>query len=156
VCCAVKNKSSIGDWISYVKCGPRISKFLRMKKMTLKWQGTGKDPGSHLELDETTVRISPSQAQIDQSEGWLLEKPMTYISNNNFGQEDIFYYWNGQLLGHTHVKWTYPHVVRMWRQFHGCPGSGAGIVWVSITGGKQHDALKKSTMDNTLEGTLKK
>jgi hypothetical protein len=43
------------------------------------------------ESDKTTVRVSPSQAQVDQFEGWLLEKP------------------------------------RMWKQIHGCPGSGGGI-----------------------------
>jgi hypothetical protein len=36
----------------------------------------------------------------------------------------IFDYWNDNLSGHTHVKRTYPDVVRMWRQFHGCSGSG--------------------------------
>jgi hypothetical protein len=43
----------------------------------------------------------------------------------------------------------------MWRQFHGCPGSGGGIERVFTAAGKQHDALKKSTMDKTLESTLK-
>jgi hypothetical protein len=44
----------------------------------------------------------------------------------------------------------------MWRQFHGCPGSGGGIERVFTGAGKQHDdALKKSTMDKTLESTLK-
>jgi hypothetical protein len=50
---------------------------------------------------------------------WLLEKPIPYISNDNFSQEGIFDYWDGQLSGHAHVKSTYPDVVRMWRQFHG-------------------------------------
>ncbi len=43
----------------------------------------------------------------------------------------------------------------MWRQFHGCPGSGGGIEGVFTAAGKQHDALKKSTMDKTLENTWK-
>ncbi len=73
------------------------------------------------ESDKTEVRVPPSQAQVDQLEGWLLEKQIVYISNDNFSQEGIFDYWNGHLSGHTHVKWTYPDVVRMWRQFHGCP-----------------------------------
>jgi hypothetical protein len=47
------------------------------------------------------------------------------------------------------------HVVRMWRQFHGCPVSGGGIERVFFSAGKQHDALKKRTMDKTLENTLK-
>jgi hypothetical protein len=38
---------------------------------------------------------------------------------------------------------------------HGCPGSGDGIERVSIGAGKQHDPLKKITMDKTLENTLK-
>jgi hypothetical protein len=71
------------------------------------------------ESDKTTVRVSPSQTQVDKFEGWLLEKPIPYISKDNFSQEGIFDYWNGNLSGHTHVKRTYPHVVRMWRQFHG-------------------------------------
>ena len=53
------------------------------------------------------------------------------------------------------MKRTYPDVVGMWRQFHGCPGSGDGIERVFTAGGKQHDDLKKSTMDQTLEITLK-
>ena len=57
------------------------------------------------ESDKTTVRVSPSQAQVDQLEEWLLEKPIPYISNDNFSQEDIFDYWNGKLSGHAHV-WT--------------------------------------------------
>ena len=36
------------------------------------------------ESDKTAVRASPSQAQVDQLEGWLLEKPIPYISNDNF------------------------------------------------------------------------
>ena len=101
------------------------------------------------ESDKTAVRASPSQTQVDQ------EKPIPYISNDNFSQEVIFDYWNDHLSGHSHVKRTYPDVVRMWRQFHGCPGSGGGIERVFTAGGKQHDALKKSTMDQTLESTLK-
>jgi hypothetical protein len=51
------------------------------------------------ESDKTSVRASPSQAQVDQFEGWLLEKPIPYISNDNFSQEGIFDYWNGKLSG---------------------------------------------------------
>ena len=37
-----------------------------------------------------------------------------------------------------------------------CPRiSGGGIEWVFFSAGKQHDALKKRTMDKTLESTLK-
>jgi hypothetical protein len=43
----------------------------------------------------------------------------------------------------------------MWRQFHGCPVPGAGIERVFFPPGKQYDALKKKTMDKTLESTLK-
>jgi hypothetical protein len=57
----------------------------------------------------------------------ILEKAIPYISNDNFSQEGIFDYWSGKLPGPAHVKRTYPDVVRMWRQFHGCPGSGGGI-----------------------------
>jgi hypothetical protein len=54
-----------------------------------------------------------------------------------------------------YVNQTYPDVVRMWRQFHGCPASGGGIERVFCSARKQHDALKKRTMDKTLESTLK-
>jgi hypothetical protein len=57
--------------------------------------------------DKTAGRVSPSQAQVDQLEGWLLEKPIPYISNDNFRQEGIFDYWTGKLSGHAHVKRTY-------------------------------------------------
>ncbi len=54
------------------------------------------------------------------------------------------------------MKRTYPgDVVRMWRQFHGCPGSGGGIERVFTTARKQYDTLKKSTVDKTIEITLK-
>jgi hypothetical protein len=41
------------------------------------------------ESDKTSVRTSPFQTQVDQFEGWLLEKPIPYISNDNFSQEVI-------------------------------------------------------------------
>ena len=86
-----------------------------------------------------------------------MENPIPYISNDsgNFSQEDIFDYWNGQWSGHDHVKRTYPDVVRTWRLFHGCPGSGGEIERVFTTAGKQDDDLKKRVMDKTLEITLK-
>jgi len=43
----------------------------------------------------------------------------------------------------------------MWRQFHGCPGTGGGTERVFTAAGEQHDDLKKRTMDTTLETTLK-
>jgi hypothetical protein len=39
------------------------------------------------------------------------------------------------------------HVVRMWRQSHGCPASGGGIDRVFFSVGKQHDTLKKRTIN---------
>ena len=56
------------------------------------------------ESDKTVVRDSPSQTQVDQFEGWLLEKPIPYISNDNFRQKGIFDYWNVHLSEHAHVK----------------------------------------------------
>ena len=38
------------------------------------------------ETDKTTVRDSPSQVQVNQLEGWVLEKPIPNISNDNFSQ----------------------------------------------------------------------
>jgi hypothetical protein len=81
----------------------------------------------------------------------MKEKPIPYISNDKFSQEDIFQYWAGRLPGHAHVNQEYPDVVRMWRQFHGCPASGGGIERVFFSDGKQHDPLKKKTRDKTLE-----
>jgi hypothetical protein len=82
----------------------------------------------------------------------MKEKPIAYISNDKFSQEGIFQYsddWAGRLPGHAHVNQTYPDVVRMWRQFHVCPGGGIERVFFSA--GKQHDDLKKKTMDKTAE-----
>jgi len=102
----------------------------------------------------TAPRYVKPQA-LDQLEEWMKEKPIPYISNDKFSQECIFDYWAGRLSGHAHVNQTYPDVVRMWRQFHGCPASGGGIERVFFWAGKQHDTLKKKTMDKTLESTLK-
>ncbi len=41
------------------------------------------------ESDKSAVRASPSQAQVDQLEGWLLEKSIPYISNDNFSQASL-------------------------------------------------------------------
>jgi hypothetical protein len=41
------------------------------------------------------------------------------------------------------------------RQFHGYPPSGGGIERDFFVVGKQHDVLKKTTMDKTLQITLK-
>jgi hypothetical protein len=90
-----------------------------------------------------------------QLQEWIKEKPIPYISNDKFSQEGIFHYWAGRLSGYTHVNQTYPDVVRMWRQFHGCAASGDGIERVFFSSGKQHDVLKKNTMDKTVENTLK-
>jgi hypothetical protein len=104
--------------------------------------------------DSIVQRYGKSQA-LDQLEEWIEENPIPCISNDKFSQEGIFHYWTGRLTGHAHVKQTYPDVVRMWRQFHSCPASGDGIERVVFSAGKQHDALKKKTMDKTLENTLK-
>ena len=103
----------------------------------------------------STVRRFDKPQALDQLEEWMKEKPIPYISHDNFSQEDIFDYWSGRLPGHAHVNQTYPDVVRMWRQFHGCPASGGGIERVFFSAGKQHDALKKRNMDKTLESTMK-
>ena len=91
----------------------------------------------------STVRRYGKPQALDQLEEWMKEKSIPYISNDNFSQEGIFDYWAGRLPGHAHVNQTYPDVVRMWRQFHGCPASGGGIERVFFSAGKQHDALKK-------------
>ncbi len=111
--------------------------------------------------EELKVSTSPRYVKpkvLDQLEEWMKENPIPYISNDKFSQEDIFHHWSGRLSGHTHANQTYPDVVsdvRMWRQFHGCPASGDGIERVFFSDGKQHDDLKKKTLDKTLENTLK-
>ena len=50
-------------------------------------------------------------------------------------------------------KW--PTLVKMWRQFHGCPSSSAGVERLFYKAGKQHDDQKKSTKEDTLERSLK-
>ena len=110
------------------------------------------------ETSTEEVRVScVNPKTLDQLEEWMKEKPIPYISNDKFSQEVIFHYWAGRLSGHIRVNQTltYPDVVRMWRQFHRCPTYGGGIERVFFSTGKQHDALKKRTMDKTLESTLK-
>ena len=87
--------------------------------------------------------------------GYTIVNGIPYISNDKFSQEGVFHHWDGRLPGHAHVSQAYPHVVRMWRQVRACPASGGGIKRVFFSAGKQHDALKKRTMDKTLESTLK-
>jgi hypothetical protein len=90
---------------------------------------------------------------LDQLEAWMKKKSIPYISNDKFSQKDTFHYWAGRLPGHGNVNQTCPDVVRpmTWRQFHGCPASGGGIERVFFSAGKKHHALKKNTMDKTLE-----
>ena len=107
------------------------------------------------QLRATTAPRYVKPQPLDQLEEWMKEKPIPYISNDKFSQEGIFDYWAGRLPGHAHVNPTYPDVVRMWRQFHGCPASGGGIERVVFSAAKHHDSLKKRTMDKTLENTLK-
>ena len=132
---------------------------------------TGEDSGKVSRVDEDPfekemclanetsaeeVRVSYVNPKVlDQLEEWMKEKSIPCISHDKFSQEGIFQYWAGCLPGHAHVNQTYPDVVRMWRQCHGCPASGGGIERVFFSAGKQHDALKKKTMDKTLESTLK-
>ncbi len=78
------------------------------------------------QLRASTVPRYVKPQALDQLEEWMKETN-SYISNDKFSQEDIFQNWAGRLSGHPHVNQTYPDVVRMWRQFHGCPASGGGI-----------------------------
>ena len=55
----------------------------------------------------TAPRYVKSQT-LDQLEEWMKEKPIPYITNDKFSQEDIFHYWSGRLPGHPHVNQTYP------------------------------------------------
>ena len=117
MCCAVKSTSNWGlqqlreVWTKNFKNSPAEEDDVEMT-------GDGEDSGETSrdeddsqkqmrlanESDKTAVRGSPSQTQGDQLEGWLLEKPILCISNDNFSQEGIFDYWNDHLPGHVHVK----------------------------------------------------
>jgi hypothetical protein len=108
------------------------------------------------ETSAEEVRVSyVNPKALDQLEEWMEEKPIPYIFNDKFSQEGICQYWSGRLSGHAHVNQACHDIVRMWRQFHGCPASGGGIERVFFSAGKQHDAIKKKTMNKTLERTLK-
>ncbi len=127
------------------------------------WIGDGKVRTTLYTLSQRLDSTKRWQATGSRSTGGVdEEKPIPYIlvyipnaPNDKFSQEDTFHYWVGRLPEHAHVNQTYPDVVRMWSQFHGCPASGGGIERVFFSAGKQHDVLKKRTMDKTLETTLK-
>ncbi len=52
------------------------------------------------------------------------------------------------------IQWIPKQIVAIGEDSR-CPASGGGIERVFFSAGKQYDALKKSTMDKTLENTLK-
>jgi hypothetical protein len=79
------------------------------------------------QVRDSTVRRYDKSQTLDQLQKWMKEKPIPYISKDKFSQEVIFDYWTGRLSGYVHVNQTYPDVVSMWRQFHGCSVSGSGI-----------------------------
>ena len=53
-------------------------------------------------------------------------------------------------------KDEWPNLVRMWRQFHGCPATFARVERLFFKAGKQHDDLRKSTTDVTIAKYLVK
>ena len=83
--------------------------------------------GSESQVRVSTVHKYVKSRVLDQLEKWMTEQPLPCMFNDKFSQEDIFRNWTGCLSGYGHVNRTYPDVVRMWRQFHGCPASGHGI-----------------------------
>ena len=91
---------------------------------------------------------APAPLYADQLDEWLKETSVPYTPDDNFSQTGIFEYWHSKTS-------KYPDLARMWRQFHACPASGGGIERVFTAAGKQHDDLKKKTIDKTLESTLK-
>ena len=91
---------------------------------------------------------APDPVYADQLDEWLKETSVPYTPDDNFSQTGIFEYWHSKTS-------KYPDLARMWRRFHACPASGGGIERVFTAAGKQHDNLKKKTMDKTLESTLK-
>jgi hypothetical protein len=57
-----------------------------------------------LSHEATTEQLKASTAPryvkpqvLDQLEEWMKEKPIPYISNDKFSQEDVFHYWTGRL-----------------------------------------------------------
>jgi hypothetical protein len=61
--------------------------------------------GNETSVEEVRVSCVNSKT-VDQLEEWMQEKPIPYISNDKFSQEDIFQYWTGCLSGHAHVNQT--------------------------------------------------
>ncbi len=78
------------------------------------------NPGPGLWKTDTSyqsVGQDNSEILTISSTGWSawgvdFEKPIPYISNDNFIQENIFDYWNDLLSGYVHVKGTYPECIR--------------------------------------------
>ncbi len=120
-------------------------------------------PGKLVDSQEAQFRACPPfllwPSQLDLTlHNWTLRSgsKKTQFLNDNCSQESIFQYWGGCLQGQAHINQTCPDVVRMsqWRQFHCLPPRG-GIERVFFADGKQNHALKKNTMNKTLENTLK-
>ena len=116
-CMTVTNRPTVKKFVKFGEVS-RVDEDPFEKQMCLSYESQAR---------ASTVRRYGKPQALDQLEEWMKEKPIPYISNDKFSQEDIFDYWAGRLPGHAHVNQTYPDVVRMWRQFHGCPESGGGI-----------------------------
>ncbi len=140
-------------WTKDFKSSPAEEDDVEEEDVEMTGEGSGKvsrvdeDPfAKEMRLANETsaeeVRVSyVNPKALDQLEEWMQGKPIPYISHDKFSQEGIFQYWAERLLGHAHVNQAYHDIVRMWRQFNGCPASGGGIAFFSA--GKQHDALKR-------------
>jgi hypothetical protein len=94
MCVAAAGKSTTTDGTcnSYVKCGPRISKVVRLQKMTFKKKT----------LRASTAPRYVKPLTLDQLEEWMIEKSIPYISNDKFSREVIFQYWDARLSGYAH------------------------------------------------------
>ena len=64
------------------------------------------------QLRDSTVPRYVKPQVLDQLEEWIKEKPIPYIVNNKFSQEDIFHYWSGCLsvcqntfISTKHTRW---------------------------------------------------
>jgi hypothetical protein len=64
---------------------------------------------------EADLSVSSQHAPApDQLEERLKEVSVPYAPDDNFSQTGIFEYWHSKTS-------KYPHLARMWRQFHACP-----------------------------------
>eukprot|EP00918_Siedleckia_nematoides_P044211 GHVU01096623.1.p1 GENE.GHVU01096623.1~~GHVU01096623.1.p1 ORF type:complete len:153 (+),score=16.46 GHVU01096623.1:502-960(+) len=92
------------------------------------------------------VQVGPAEAsERDELEQYLSE-PVAE-DDEDFSKAGIFAYWYER-----RNRW--PNLTRMWREYHGSPASTAGVERLFWKAGKNHDDLKKSMNEASLENML--